>query len=174
MTASCGSLATFRPDATALSKSDVVQMQTGQLWAVKLQMMGVCPACMQELPVWLCSHEPELTKADCSLGVKAALGPYRSGLRMLRGGEGASRSLRNIWVAKSLRPDTLQDNRPIQEKEGLFYCLHKQRPWNQANSPRLPGILLMAKQVPYQPQTYFFFLCMQNPATISWKYEKPS
>lgn len=96
MTASCGSLATFRPDATALSKSDVVQMQIRPLRAVKLQMMGICPACLQELPMWLCSQEPGLIEGDCSLGVKAGLGPYRSGLRMLRGGEWASRSLRNI------------------------------------------------------------------------------
>lgn len=49
MTASCASLAIFRPDDIALSKSDVVQMQIKHLGAVKFQMTDVCPAQEQGL-----------------------------------------------------------------------------------------------------------------------------
>lgn len=80
MTPSCGSLATVRPDATALFKSDVVQMQTRQLWAVKLQMMGIRPAWAQDLQMKKEGGSSVATPWDfcrvtSALGVKAGLCP---------------------------------------------------------------------------------------------------
>lgn len=124
MTASCGSLAIFRPDVIALSKSYVVQMQIKHLGAVKFQMIDVCPARLQEF--WprrnsdgsFVATTLNANRATVPLGVKA--GPYHTDQRQeCWGDRWAGTSLGDSWITQTLLTPT-QASCPSLGKKWLF------------------------------------------------------
>lgn len=155
-------------------RSYVVQMQTRQLWAVKLQMMGICPVWVQESHMKKNEGRSSVAmtlnwyKVTAALDVKAGPCPCRSEPRMLRGQVGPQER-------KALLPDTLEPTDQLRRRNdcspGPPSTLEKatesvRTPWDCLASSWWLSMFLADLKLAFSS-------CLQNPATISQKHDEP-